>query len=98
MGFLRLMAPAQLSQLLETLNLYPARHLSDSCGSLWASCAWWPRPSCDSCWRPLIFTCQASVRQLIGFLRLVAPAQLLRQLLETFNLYPARHLSGSCGS
>jgi hypothetical protein len=34
----------------------------------------------------------------MGFLRLVAPAQLLRQLLETFNLYPARHLSGSCGS
>jgi hypothetical protein len=34
----------------------------------------------------------------MGFLRLVAPAQLLPQLLETFNLYSARHLSGSCGS
>ncbi len=33
----------------------------------------------------------------MGFLRLVAPAQ-LRQLLETFNLYPAKHLSGSCDS
>jgi hypothetical protein len=26
-------APALLLQLLETFNLYPARHLSDSCGS-----------------------------------------------------------------
>ncbi len=34
----------------------------------------------------------------MGFLRLVAPAQLLLQLLETFNLYPARYLSCSCGS
>ncbi len=34
----------------------------------------------------------------MGFLRLVAPAQQLRQLLETFNLYPARHVSDSCGS
>ncbi len=34
----------------------------------------------------------------MGLLRLVAPAQLLLQLLETLNLYPARHLFGSCGS
>ncbi len=34
----------------------------------------------------------------MGFLRLVGPAQLLRQLLVTLNLYPARLLSGSCGS
>jgi hypothetical protein len=30
----------------------------------------------------------------MGCLRLVT----LAQLLETFNLYPARHLSDSCGS
>jgi hypothetical protein len=34
----------------------------------------------------------------MGFLRLVAQAQLLLQLLETFNLHPPRHLAGSCGS